>query len=115
MHGHHSSSSSRKHYHHYHHHHRYIRSEYFLEELKKFKPPTIDGEMNNSENAKAWLLGMKKFFRFHSYSENVKAKINIFSLKGKKCILWEYFKNFKGIQEEELISDNFKRLFKKNK
>jgi len=69
--------------------------------------------MKNSEDAKAWLPGMKRFFRFHSYSKNMKFKIATFSLKRKEDILWEDVKNVMGIQEEELIWDEFERFFKK--
>lgn len=113
MYGHHSSSSSRMHYHHRHCHHPYRMSEYLPEELKKFKPPTFDGEMKKSEYAKAWLLGMNKFFRLHNYSESMKSKISTLSLKGKANIWLEDVNNFKGIREEELILDEFERLFKK--
>lgn len=83
MYGHHSSSSSKRHHYSHHRHHPYRRGEYFTEELKKVKPPTFDGEMKKPENAKALLLGMKKFFRLHNYSEKIKANIATFSLKWK--------------------------------
>lgn len=67
MYGHHSSSSSRRHHHSHHRHHSYRRGEYFPEEFKKSKVPTLDGEMKKSEDAEIWFLGMKKFFRLHSY------------------------------------------------
>lgn len=53
------------------------------DEFKKTKPPTFDGEMKKSRDAEAWLLGMNKFFRLHDYSENIKVRIDTFSLKGK--------------------------------
>lgn len=56
---------------------------------------------------------MKKLFRLHSYSKNMKAKITIFGLKMKEYILWEDVKNVKGIQEEDLILEEFERIFKK--
>ena len=59
------------------------------------------------------MLGMKKFFRLHDYSENMKAKIATFSLKGKVDIWWEDVKNVKGIYEEYLTWHAFERLFKK--
>ena len=59
------------------------------------------------------MLGMKRFFRLHNYSENMKAKIATFSLKGKENIWWEVAKKVKGIREEELIWDEFDRVFKK--
>ena len=58
--------------------------------------------MKKSQDAKAWLLGMKKFFQFRNYSENMKAKIATFSLKGKADFWWEDVNNFKGIHEEYL-------------
>ena len=45
--------------------------------------------MEKSQDAEAWLLGMKKFFMLHDYSENMKAKVATFSLKGKANIWWE--------------------------
>jgi len=66
MYGHHSSSSSRRYHHNHHHHHPSRRGEYLLEEFKRVKPPTFDGEINKLEDAEAWLLGMNKLFIFHS-------------------------------------------------
>jgi len=63
--------------------------------------------MKKSEDAEAWFLWMNKFFRFHSYSENMKTKIFAFILKGKSNIWWEDVKNVNGIREEELIWDAF--------
>ena len=34
-----------------------------FEEFKKAKPPSFDGEINKGEEAEAWLLGLKKYFR----------------------------------------------------
>lgn len=83
-----------------------------MEEFKKFNPPTFYGEMKKSEDSEAWLLWIKKFFILHNYSENMKAKIATFSLKGKVDIWWEGVKNVRGIQEEDFIWDEFERLFK---
>ena len=82
-----SSSSLDKHHDH-HHYHLYRRSDrgYFPNEFKKEKPPTIDGDMKKSQDAEAWLLGMRKFFRLHDYSENMRAIIATFNLKGKAYI-----------------------------
>lgn len=84
--GHHSSSTSTRHHHNHHHHHPYKRGDYLLEQFKRVNPPTFDGEMKKSKDAEAWLLGIKKFFRFHSYSKNMKTNITTFSLKGKEKI-----------------------------
>lgn len=72
--GRHYISITRRHHHNYHdnHHQRKREREYMIEEFKKEKPPTVDGQMKNSEDAEAWLLGMKKLFRIHEYLENMK-------------------------------------------
>ena len=70
--------------------------------------------MKKSKDAEAWLLGMKKFFRLHDYSKNMKEKVAIFNLKGKEYIWKEDVKRFRGIREEELSLHEFKRLFNKN-
>ena len=54
-----------------------------LEEFKKAKYPTFYGKVKKAEDVEAWLLGVKKDFRVHDYFENMKARISIFSLKGK--------------------------------
>jgi len=56
---------------------------------------------------------MKKFFKLHDCSKNMKAKIATLSIKGKENIWWEYVKNVKGIREDELTWNEFERLFKK--
>lgn len=81
---------------------------YFLDEFKKSNPPTFDVEMKKSHDAEAYFLGMNKFYRLHDYLENMKAKIAMFSPKGKANILWEDMKNVKGIQEEELTRGKLK-------
>jgi len=35
------------------------------EEFKKDKPPSFDREINKGEETKAWLFGLKKYFRVH--------------------------------------------------
>lgn len=85
-----SSSGFHRHYDR-HCYHPYMRSDrgYFLDEFKKSKPPTFDGDLKKLEDFEAWLLGMNKLFEFHDYTENMKAKIIVFSLKGKTYIWWE--------------------------
>jgi hypothetical protein len=46
---------------------------YKFEEFKKAKPPSFDGEIKKGEEVEAWLLGLKKYFRVHDFSENLKA------------------------------------------
>jgi len=69
--------------------------------------------VKKSYDIEAWFLGMRKFFRLHDYSENMKENISTFSLKGKQDIWWEYVKNVKGICEDDLTWHEFDRLFKK--
>jgi len=56
---------------------------------------------------------MKKFFRLYEYLEIMKSKIDTFSLKGKEDMWWEDVKSVRRIGEEELLWDEFERLFKK--
>lgn len=88
-HGFYSSSSSDK-YHGHDRYHCYRKGDkgYLSDEFKKAKTPTFDGELKKPTDAKAWLIVMKKFFKLHDYTENLKAKIVIYSLKGKEDIWW---------------------------
>ena len=109
------SSSDSDRYYDRHHYHPYRRSDrgYFLDEFKKEKPPTFHGEMKKPHDAKAWLLGMRNFFRLHDYSKNMKPRVATFSLKVKVDIWWEYVKNIRCIHEEYLTWSEFEKLFKK--
>jgi hypothetical protein len=80
------------------------------EEYKKSKPPTFDGEIKKGEEAEVWLLGLKKYFRVHDYSENLKALITIFNLNGKASIWWEDPKNVKQIHERDFSWKQFALL-----
>ena len=71
--------------HHYHPYRRNYRG-YFPNEFKKEKPLNFDGDVWKPEDAMAWILGMKKLFELHEYTDNMKAGIAIFSLKGKANI-----------------------------
>ena len=93
-----SSGSKRHHGHQCYHTYRRSEKRYLLDEFKKAKPPTFDGELKKLEDSKAWLLGMKKFLKLNDYLENMKDMITIFSLKGKSYIWWEYMKHVRGIR-----------------
>jgi hypothetical protein len=56
---------------------------------------------------------LKKYFRVHDYSENLKARITIFNLNGKASIWWEELRNVKGIHEKDLSLKQFEKYFKK--
>ena len=55
---------------------------------------------------------MRNFFKLHDHSENMKARVATFSLKGKVDIWWEDVKNVKEIHEEYLTWHKFERIFK---
>jgi len=108
-----SSSSDRYHGHHRYHPYRWSDRGYFPSEFKKSKPPTFEGDLKKLEDVEAWLLGMRKLFELHDYTENMKAIIVIFGLKGKSDISWEDVKWVRDIRTEELSLHEFKRLFRK--
>lgn len=56
---------------------------------------------------------MRKFFRLHDYSENMKARVATFSLKSKVDIWWQDMKNVRCIHEEDFTWIEFEWLFKK--
>lgn len=48
---------------------------YLSDELNKVKSPIFNGELKKPEDAKAWLLGIKKLFELHDYTKNIKASV----------------------------------------
>jgi hypothetical protein len=42
-------------------------------ELRKLKPPSFDGEREREDDVEAWLLGLRRYFKLHNYSSNLKA------------------------------------------
>jgi hypothetical protein len=84
-----------------------------FEEFMKAKPPSFDGEIKKGEEAEAWLLGLKKYFRVHDFSENLKARVATFNLNRKASIWWEDLKNMKGVREEDLSWKRFEKYFQK--
>jgi hypothetical protein len=44
-----------------------------FEEFRKAKPPSFNCEIKKGEEAEAWLLVLKKYFRVHGFSKNLKA------------------------------------------
>jgi len=89
------SSDSDRH-HDCHRHHPYRRSDrgYFPDEFKKENPPTFDGEMKKTHDAEVWFLAMRKLFRLHDYSKNMRSRVATFNLKHKANIWWEDVNNF---------------------
>jgi hypothetical protein len=72
-------------------------------EVKKINPPSFDGENNKGEDAYAWILGMRKYFKLHNYSSNVKAIIAAYHLQGKEFMWWDRLKLVKHL-DEKIIS-----------
>jgi hypothetical protein len=42
-------------------------------EMKNLNPPCFDGEREREDDAKAWFLGLKRYFQLHNYSSNLEA------------------------------------------
>ena len=66
--------------------------EEILGEFKKIKSPTFNGEIDKGEEAESWLSGMKKYFQIYNYSNQIKARMTIYSLTGKEDIWWQDLK-----------------------
>ena len=73
------------------------------DKFKKDKPPIFDGEVNNIQEAEAWLLGMRKYFQVQDYSRNMKAIVAIFNLTGRASIWWEHIRQVKKINERKIL------------
>jgi hypothetical protein len=84
-----------------------------FKEFRKSKPPSFDDEINKGEEAEAWVLGLKNYFRVHDFSENMKARVATFNFNGKTSIWWEDLKNVKGVREEDLSWELFEKYFRK--
>ena len=80
--------------------------------FRKEIPPTSDGESKADQEAEAWLLVMKKYFRIHDYSRNEKAIIVIHNLNGRASIWWEHLMQVKGIKKRRISRERFKKYFK---
>ena len=40
----------------------------------------FNGEVENGEEAEAWLSGMRKYFQIYNYSDKLKAQMDIYNL-----------------------------------
>jgi hypothetical protein len=81
--------------------------------MNKIKPPTFDGENKNDEDAKTWLLGMRKYFQLHNYSSHVEGRIAIYQLKGKASMWWDKLVQVQQIKEKSVTWKEFKKYFEK--
>jgi hypothetical protein len=100
-----SSSPTRK--------HQKSRRDELKGEINKIKPPTFDGEHKKEEDAKIWLLGMKKYFQLQNYSTHVEGRIAMYQLKGKASMWWDQLVQVQHIREKEITWKEFKRYFEK--
>jgi len=69
--------------------------------------------LKKPEDAKEWLLKMKRFFELHGYRESMKEIIYIFNLKGKADIWGEDVNWVRDIRITELSWHEVKILFTK--
>ena len=65
------------------------------------------------QEAKAWLLGMRKYFQVQDYSGNMKARVAIFNLVGRESIWWEHFMRVKKINGRKIVWKQFQKYFKR--
>ena len=55
---------------------------------------------------------MKKYFQIYNYSNELKAKMDIYILTGKEDIWWQDINKLKGIKEKDVSLKNSKNNFK---
>jgi hypothetical protein len=84
---------------------------FMTEKFNKNKLLPFDGEIKKGEEAKAWLLNLKKYFRVHNYSDNTKERIAMFNLNRGASIWWEDLTEIKRIKERKLTWKQFERYF----
>jgi hypothetical protein len=82
-------------------------------EMNKIKPPTFDGEHKKDEDAKTWLLGMRRYFQLHNYSSQEEGRISIYQLKGKASMWWDQLVQVQHIDEKKITWRQFKKYFQK--
>ena len=56
---------------------------------------------------------MKKYFQIYNYSNQLKARMDIYNLSGKADIWWQDLKKVKGIRDKNVNWSTFKKYFKK--
>ena len=74
-----------------------------MKEFKKENPPTFDVEVKSGQEAKAWILGMRKYFHIQDYSGNMKARVAIFNINGIASIWWENLRQVKKINDRKIM------------
>ena len=67
--------------------------------------------MNIEENTEEWILDMRKYFRVHNYSSEMKARLAIYNLNGKATRWWRDFKHTKKEEVREIRWTKFRKIF----
>ena len=67
--------------------------------------------MNIGDKAEEWLLGMRKYFRVHNYSNEMKAHLAIYNLNGKEARWWRDLKHSKKDELREIWWSKFCNIF----
>jgi hypothetical protein len=80
-------------------------------DLRKFKPPSFDGEREREYDVEAWLLGLRRYFQLHNYSSNLEAIISTYHLHGKAAMWWDRLKQVEHINENRITWKQFKKYF----
>ena len=57
-------------------------------EFRKIRAPSYEGEVNMGEKDEECLLGMRKYFRVHNYSSEMKDWLSIYNLNEKEVRWW---------------------------
>jgi hypothetical protein len=81
--------------------------------MNKIKPPVFDGEHKKDEEAKTWLLGMRKCFQLHNYSSHAEGRIYIYQLKGKASVWCDQLVQVQDVREKNVTWRESKRHFER--
>jgi hypothetical protein len=79
--------------------------------MNKIKPLMFYGEKKKDEDARTWLLGMRKYFQLHNYSSHAEGRISIYQLKGKESMWWDHLVKVQHLMEKNVTWKDFKRHF----
>jgi hypothetical protein len=82
-------------------------------EMRKLKPHSFEGEREREDDVKAWFLRIRRYFQFHNYSSNMKARISTYHLH-KKVAMWrDQLKKVEHVNESRITWKKFKKYFHK--
>jgi predicted ferric reductase len=75
------------------------------ESLERLSLPHFMVITRRMKYAKAWLLGMRKYFQLHNYSSNVEAIIETYHLQGKTSMWWDQLKKVKHRSKDNFLEE----------